>query len=194
MIRRPPRSTLFPYTTLFRSADPWVARERFEPILPPERPPDARGVCQQHSVARERAGGEHLVHPAPRAATALQRRAGVALGEPIEIHGDPVHTLKGVLGETLPVRVVTCRAQASACEPRRALTRGPPAAPRVAAAPPRRPGRCSAGRASPVPVSGGGARSGAACRPAVWRGAAARASRRCREAWRRRGARARRTP
>src|SRR3989442_6322922 len=23
MIRRPPRSTLFPYTTLFRSADPW---------------------------------------------------------------------------------------------------------------------------------------------------------------------------
>src|SRR3712207_6906425 len=25
MIRRPPRSTLFPYTTLFRSADPWKA-------------------------------------------------------------------------------------------------------------------------------------------------------------------------
>src|SRR3712207_6877825 len=24
MIRRPPRSTLFPYTTLFRSADPWA--------------------------------------------------------------------------------------------------------------------------------------------------------------------------
>src|SRR3712207_8851893 len=27
MIRRPPRSTLFPYTTLFRS-DPWVTRMR----------------------------------------------------------------------------------------------------------------------------------------------------------------------
>src|SRR5215475_15549798 len=26
MIRRPPRSTLFPYTTLFRSATPWCAR------------------------------------------------------------------------------------------------------------------------------------------------------------------------
>src|SRR6266567_4963693 len=26
MIRRPPRSTLFPYTTLFRSADPQAAR------------------------------------------------------------------------------------------------------------------------------------------------------------------------
>src|SRR3712207_7253036 len=24
MIRRPPRSTLFPYTTLFRSPDPWT--------------------------------------------------------------------------------------------------------------------------------------------------------------------------
>src|SRR5690242_21209833 len=29
MIRRPPRSTLFPYTTLFRSRDPlWRVRER----------------------------------------------------------------------------------------------------------------------------------------------------------------------
>src|SRR5256886_17475019 len=30
MIRRPPRSTLFPYTTLFRSrmAQPWIARSR----------------------------------------------------------------------------------------------------------------------------------------------------------------------
>src|SRR5260221_7180949 len=26
MIRRPPRSTLFPYTTLFRSVGPWLAR------------------------------------------------------------------------------------------------------------------------------------------------------------------------
>src|SRR3712207_8149064 len=27
MIRRPPRSTLFPYTTLFRSRDHWLVRE-----------------------------------------------------------------------------------------------------------------------------------------------------------------------
>src|SRR5687768_18301229 len=26
MIRRPPRSTLFPYTTLFRSSSPWMTR------------------------------------------------------------------------------------------------------------------------------------------------------------------------
>src|SRR5687768_17978681 len=30
MIRRPPRSTLFPYTTLFRSAEPDNASARFE--------------------------------------------------------------------------------------------------------------------------------------------------------------------
>src|SRR3712207_7480604 len=40
MIRRPPRSTLFPYTTLFRSvgaADPQYARLRVQdrPVLPP---------------------------------------------------------------------------------------------------------------------------------------------------------------
>src|SRR3712207_6969015 len=32
MIRRPPRSTLFPYTTLFRS-DPWLQRMARAPLL-----------------------------------------------------------------------------------------------------------------------------------------------------------------
>src|SRR3989449_6123480 len=32
MIRRPPRSTLFPYTTLFRSC-PWVRQRRYERIV-----------------------------------------------------------------------------------------------------------------------------------------------------------------
>src|SRR2546423_13007825 len=35
MIRRPPRSTLFPYTTLFRSPDP-VVRSRVASAAPPE--------------------------------------------------------------------------------------------------------------------------------------------------------------
>src|SRR2546426_7594059 len=47
MIRRPPRSTLFPYTTLFRSARP---RYRH---LPPPCPQPAR---------RARAGGEGPAH------------------------------------------------------------------------------------------------------------------------------------
>src|SRR3712207_9032326 len=33
MIRRPPRSTLFPYTTLFRSRDPRPARKLFQTRL-----------------------------------------------------------------------------------------------------------------------------------------------------------------
>src|SRR3712207_9025462 len=37
MIRRPPRSTLFPYTTLFRSADAAADRERHEDLV--GRPP-----------------------------------------------------------------------------------------------------------------------------------------------------------
>src|SRR5260370_9933103 len=65
MIRRPPRSTLFPYTTLFRSplppsrallSLPAVASTLFSP--PPARP---RASLQQHGHAwrdaRARAGG-----------------------------------------------------------------------------------------------------------------------------------------
>src|SRR5256885_6283165 len=43
MIRRPPRSTLFPYTTLFRSATrppPRVRGRRRSASLPPASPPD----------------------------------------------------------------------------------------------------------------------------------------------------------
>src|SRR5688572_31344596 len=32
MLRRPPRSTLFPYTTLFRSRGPWPRRLAIEPF------------------------------------------------------------------------------------------------------------------------------------------------------------------
>src|SRR5215207_11010244 len=37
MIRRPPRSTLFPYTTLFRSASPWPGSSRYPPAGDPTR-------------------------------------------------------------------------------------------------------------------------------------------------------------
>src|SRR2546427_13144983 len=64
MIRRPPRSTLFPYTTLFRS-HPAVRRENGV-TLPvfgrvPQRGVGARG--QSGAVARRRAGGRELGHP-----------------------------------------------------------------------------------------------------------------------------------
>src|SRR5438034_7828576 len=83
MLPRPPRSTLFPYTTLFRSprpvhpsshpaADAGVCGERLEPVGTPELPPDPLRGRQQLGVARERARGEHRVHPASRAAAALR--------------------------------------------------------------------------------------------------------------------------
>src|SRR2546430_11377004 len=73
MIRRPPRSTLFPYTTLFRSAarPPARRRRRASPL----------GAGQgEHGVARRgRAGRIHQthaggggLHPAPFRATSVR--------------------------------------------------------------------------------------------------------------------------
>src|SRR5438094_5955870 len=44
-IRRPPRSTLFPYTTLFRSLQAWVAWKTFTAPSPPV-PPVLDGVYE----------------------------------------------------------------------------------------------------------------------------------------------------
>src|SRR3712207_7088314 len=55
MIRRPPRSTLFPYTTLFRSADavPGLRRQRER-----QRPEQVGLLVRQHlRVRRDGAGG-----------------------------------------------------------------------------------------------------------------------------------------
>src|SRR5258705_4585403 len=53
MIRRPPRSTLFPYTTLFRSPDPAAARTTPAPTASPDpastaQPPDSNGTHNSH--------------------------------------------------------------------------------------------------------------------------------------------------
>src|SRR3712207_7427367 len=50
MIRRPPRSTLFPYTTLFRSADAGHQAAEHEPERVPARA--EHGVDRQCLVAR----------------------------------------------------------------------------------------------------------------------------------------------
>src|SRR3712207_8367300 len=49
MIRRPPRSTLFPYTTLFRSPRPFAEDDR-------GRPGDVRAVPQHRVRGRGRSG------------------------------------------------------------------------------------------------------------------------------------------
>src|SRR3712207_7932107 len=67
MIRRPPRSTLFPYTTLFRSEDTgglYLARHRRGRLLPPHahlhlrRGDTAAGLCPLDG-ARARRSEEH---------------------------------------------------------------------------------------------------------------------------------------
>src|SRR5690349_23877214 len=46
MIRRPPRSTLFPYTTLFRSGDTWRPRAYGEALQPGRRNLQGPGAGQ----------------------------------------------------------------------------------------------------------------------------------------------------
>src|SRR2546423_3589578 len=47
MIRRPPRSTLFPYTTLFRSCAGYCLRGLY---LGPAQTPDPEAHCEQNST------------------------------------------------------------------------------------------------------------------------------------------------
>src|SRR2546426_7030415 len=66
MIRRPPRSTLFPYTTLFRSSSTAMKND-FQKRPRQENASGTRGkrrlVCSRpsgHSSSRVRCGGSHL--------------------------------------------------------------------------------------------------------------------------------------
>src|SRR2546430_5184226 len=55
MIRRPPRSTLFPYTTLFRSIDQFQSLESQEiPVRRTERCAGLDGKCGQRSIGHQR--------------------------------------------------------------------------------------------------------------------------------------------
>src|SRR3712207_8278304 len=78
MIRRPPRSTLFPYTTLFRSR-PWNrARQDAAPQLP-----QARGIhCGSVSAREVRGGAQEAVrqaHAGDRAPAGLRDRKSTRL-------------------------------------------------------------------------------------------------------------------
>src|SRR2546426_6090317 len=72
MIRRPPRSTLFPYTTLFRSEDGWLAdmRPSGGPLLYASQDQDARGVKRAFSTRQAALGAER----ADRKSTRLNSR------------------------------------------------------------------------------------------------------------------------
>src|SRR3989454_7692963 len=68
MIRRPPRSTLFPYTTLFRSVEPRErerehARSVADRLAVPQHPPRAHvGDLERHADRKStRLNSSHLV-------------------------------------------------------------------------------------------------------------------------------------
>src|SRR5256885_4871279 len=59
MIRRPPRSTLFPYTTLFRSQHVRLLLDDVEESLPGQVDGDAFGLLQDHPQFVQRRSEEH---------------------------------------------------------------------------------------------------------------------------------------
>src|SRR3712207_8207964 len=62
MIRRPPRSTLFPYTTLFRSRPSLAPSNQCGGLAPPApRPPDLRDQREHRGsrIQEERGRGEY---------------------------------------------------------------------------------------------------------------------------------------
>src|SRR5215211_9417273 len=73
MIRRPPRSTLFPYTTLFRSHRRLDVR-----ALPPRTPRKARELLAHG--ARAVGGADHRLAAARRGVRLLQQRLGGVRG------------------------------------------------------------------------------------------------------------------
>src|SRR3712207_4730940 len=95
MIRRPPRSTLFPYTTLFRSFEVPMA-------LPIDaRLPDAQLESARAALRRAKAVGEEYEGVQVATATVRARRAGQAIVEEARRRG--VEAI--VLGAEQPTRV-----------------------------------------------------------------------------------------
>src|SRR3989449_949611 len=88
MIRPPPRSTLFPYTTLFRSLEP-CGFDRQEPgrLIPPWSPPQAGARVQRRHTAR-RIGAPPTRWPGAQAEPPL-RTGPEQLGDPVRGGGPP---------------------------------------------------------------------------------------------------------
>src|SRR2546422_3182643 len=90
MIRRPPRSTLFPYTTLFRSlCGPRASSSLLLELVDREPQPEHRGVEVAPQLVVEGAGLRYVRHELERVADVLGRRflgpplgAAAALGVP----------------------------------------------------------------------------------------------------------------
>src|SRR5207302_3238174 len=89
MIRRPPRSTLFPYTTLFRSSARDPALERFRIVAAGEHPEIV--IALQHQRIATRRSEEHT--------SELQSRENLVCRLPLQkkkkkhfTHKSPLHS------------------------------------------------------------------------------------------------------
>src|SRR5260370_12524288 len=88
MIRRPPRSTLFPYTTLFRSCPACIVRPRRRHSRPP-MPIDSRGRCRLAWVARSEEHTSELqshLNLVCRLLLEKKNKTGACLIPPITVH------------------------------------------------------------------------------------------------------------
>src|SRR2546429_6941200 len=76
MIRRPPRSTLFPYTTLFRSLHMWRTHEGVDYSAPYGTPVRATADGIVTRVGREEGGYGNLIELRDRKSTRLNSSHG----------------------------------------------------------------------------------------------------------------------
>src|SRR3989475_4964874 len=102
MIRRPPRSTLFPYTTLFRSPHRDVLDRRQGRRHPPPPAPVHRPHGARHERAPHAGGGARPAGPRPRVA------GGKGAQPPPPLRGTPQPTPPALLPSSLPRRAPPC--------------------------------------------------------------------------------------
>src|SRR2546425_9328058 len=104
MIRRPPRSTLFPYTTLFRSWHPASSRRQHgsnEKIPVRLKPPHGRDACRNCQAGRL-CELFHKTTPGLAAVCVLERRLGAVLHP--ELREKVLHVeLHRVVGQAEPL-------------------------------------------------------------------------------------------
>src|SRR5258707_3713929 len=97
MIRRPPRSTLFPYTTLFRS----FGNPRQQPIEPPLR------LARESALRRTQTGAEPIKRPPViRAPTAVPLRR--TIGSRSEEHTSELQSRQYLVCRLLLEKKNTC--------------------------------------------------------------------------------------
>jgi len=120
MIRRPPRSTLFPYTTLFRSSQ-YAALEKMQPILEALAEGHRRGLPHNRlgtdwilmdNDGRVKVHGLGLFHPQPRPQPS---DTGGLAGSAPEYRTDPMPDLKG--SGDLFLRLLAGRGEGSGAPP-----------------------------------------------------------------------------